>query len=289
MKSGLAQCVIGQAQYLTLFYILAVHPCSGSADEQPMRRQANQSGLDDLPKPLIVSTDASRKQDIVEIGRKRKSWCGQPPCFVARPPVDVASRILAANDTNDGKQSAVRGKQVIDASKGRFDSDSRLSDVPEADVEPFDFSLVPEARKDCEYPGEESGFVVHIRTFPYLNPDLHGNPSPIVLAMFQLSDIGYVRNIAGGSDGLSVLFGRPKHESILAIETISLRSGTHDTYTLDRHEGARHLMIVAGFRSYEPSKGVRIYLVPTKKDLFSKGCRATRLEVQLQVSHRSLR
>lgn len=277
----------GQASYpaqrLALLIILLMCPWSISADAHPMYANASLADLDGYSSLRILGLDAASKKDVIEI-----PWYGQFQYPITSSPQGLGFIILAANDY-DAKPSALRGKELIDASKGGYNSDSESSGAREADFEPFDFSTLQEAREGCEYNHEESGIEINISAVPNLNPDMDGRPSPVVLVMFQLSDVNYVRKIAGGSDAVWVLFDRPKDKTILSVFELDVQRGEQISYTLDRVAGARYLLIAAGFRDYEPSKSIKVYNIPIKEYWFSRGCGATKLEVQLEVLHRSLR
>ncbi len=122
----------------------------------------------------------------------------------------------------------------------------------------------PEWPYGAKFIYKESAIRLHITADPRLNL-YEGEPKTLHLCIYQLRNPNTINQMANNLDGLYQLLDKNcgfSDSSVAGSKALTIYPGEKNTYVLDRAEGAKYVVILAGYFSLEGDRITRLVRVP---------------------------
>ncbi|WP_281557389.1 type VI secretion system lipoprotein TssJ [Thalassomonas sp. RHCl1] len=132
---------------------------------------------------------------------------------------------------------------------------------------------------------KERGFVYEIEAVKNINPNFSGDPSPVLLRVFQLTNDANFAN-SGFTDLLATDLGGLGNELIQSNDYL-VQPGSTETIKIDISKNTKYFGLVSGFMDIENASWRQLVAVPEEKMyIFGRGkllIRVNKLSINAQI------
>jgi type VI secretion system VasD/TssJ family lipoprotein len=118
------------------------------------------------------------------------------------------------------------------------------------------------AKQSVVIPYAQKGIHLSYHADSYLNL-YEGNPSNLLLIVYQLESINGFRILSQTREGLlALLDGKEFDSGVMNVAQLFIAPGSSDNVEFDRAEKTRWVGIAAGYNSLDPRRSTRFYPIP---------------------------